>query len=68
MSKEKNSVVMDPFQKWSHSVGRLGTVIALIYMTALPFVVLTVYDAMPSFGDVINVYTNFLVIDLSTKH
>ena len=57
MSKEKNSVVMDPFQKWSHSVGRLGTVIALIYMTAIPFVVLTVYDAMPSFGDVINVST-----------
>ena len=57
MSKEKNSVVMDPFQAWSHKIGRLGTVIALIYMTALPFVVLTVYDAMPSFGDVINVST-----------
>ena len=57
MSKEKNSVGMDPFQAWSHKIGRLGTVIALIYMTALPFVVLTVYDAMPSFGDVINVST-----------
>lgn len=57
MSKEKNNVVMDPFQAWSHKIGRLGTVIALIYMTAIPFVVLTVYDAMPSFGDVINVST-----------
>ena len=48
---------MDPFQAWSHKVGRIGTVIALLYMLSIPFVVLTVYDAMPSFGDVINVST-----------
>lgn len=58
MSKDKkNSVTMDPFQAWSHKVGRIGTVIALLYMLSIPFVVLTVYDAMPSFGDVINVST-----------
>ncbi|MDD6442438.1 MAG: hypothetical protein PUG71_10105 [bacterium] len=58
MSKDKkNSVSMDPFQAWSHKVGRIGTVIALLYMLSIPFVVLTVYDAMPSFGDVINVST-----------
>lgn len=58
MSKDKkSSVTMDPFQAWSHKVGRIGTVIALLYMLSIPFVVLTVYDAMPSFGDVINVST-----------
>lgn len=58
MSKEKKQkTAMDPFQAWCHSKGRLGTVIALVYMVALPFIVLTVYDAMPSFGDVFNVAT-----------
>ena len=55
--KNKQKTVMDPFQAWSHKYGRLGTVIALIYMVSIPFVVLTVYDAMPSFGEVINVAT-----------
>lgn len=56
MSKEKNKVtkVMDPFQKWAHSWGRFGTVIALIYMIALPFIICSVYDCMPEFSDVIN--------------
>ena len=58
MGKEKNTkVTMDPFQEWSHSVGRIGTVIALIYMVAIPFIVLTVYDAMPTLGDVFNLAT-----------
>lgn len=53
MSKKKNTT-MDPFQKWAHSWGRFGTVIALIYMIALPFVICAVFDCMPSLGDVIN--------------
>lgn len=58
MSKEtKNKVTMDPFQAWSHKWGRLGTLIALIYMVALPFIVLGYYDAIPTFGQVINVAT-----------
>ena len=58
MGKEKNTkVTMDPFQEWSHSVGRIGTVIALIYMVAIPFIVLTVYEAMPTLGDVFNLAT-----------
>ena len=48
---------MDPFQKWAHSWGRLGTVIALIYMIALPFIVLSYFDCMPALGDVFNVGT-----------
>ena len=58
MSKDKkSSVTMDPLQAWSHKVGGIGTVIALLYMLSIPFVVLTVYDAMPSFCNVINVST-----------
>ena len=57
MSKDKNRKTMDPFQKWAHSWGRLGTVIALIYMIALPFIICAVYDCMPDFTDVINAST-----------
>ena len=58
MSKTYKQIsVLDRFQAWSLKYGRLGTVIALIYMVSIPFVVLTVYDAMPSFGEVINVAT-----------
>ena len=58
MSKTKNTnISMDPFQQWSHSKGRIGTLIALIYMVCIPFIVLTYYGAMPSFGDVFNVAT-----------
>ncbi|MEO2262857.1 hypothetical protein [Dorea sp. YH-dor228] len=46
--KKKNNVVMDPFQQWSHSKGRIGTVIALIYMVSVPFIVLGYYHAIPS--------------------
>lgn len=58
MSKDsKNVVVTDAFQTWSHRWGRIGTLIALLYMIALPFVVLAFYDCMPSFGEVINLGT-----------
>lgn len=32
MSKNKDTKIMDPFQKWAHSWGRFGTFIALLYM------------------------------------
>ena len=58
MSKDKKekkaNVVMDPFQQWSHSKGRIGTLIMLIYMVAIPFIVLGYYDAIPSLGEVFN--------------
>ncbi len=58
MSKnEKQTVKLDPFQAWGHRWGRIGTVIALAYMIALPFIVLTVYDCVPTLGEVINVGT-----------
>lgn len=57
MSKEKSTKTMDPFQKWAHSWGRLGTVVALVYMMVLPFVICLVYDCMPKFSDVINAST-----------
>ena len=57
MSKKKEKANLDSFQAWCHRWGRIGTVIALIYMIALPFIVLGVYDCMPSIGDVFNLAT-----------
>lgn len=58
MSKEKKDTpAMDSFQAWAHKWGRFGTVIALVYMIALPFIVLTYFDCMPALGDVFNVGT-----------
>ena len=57
MSKAKTETKMDSFQSWAHRWGRVGTLIALIYMVALPFVVLAAYDSVPSLGEVFNVNT-----------
>ena len=54
---EDKKVKLDSFQEWAHKWGRVGTVIALIYMIALPFVVLGFYDCIPSLGSVFNVST-----------
>ncbi|MBD5542942.1 MAG: hypothetical protein HDR01_01530 [Lachnospiraceae bacterium] len=48
---------MDPFQAWGHKWGRIGTLIALIYMIVLPFIVLGYYGCIPSLGEVINLST-----------
>ena len=53
--KTKNSTALDPFQAWSHKWGRIGTLIILVYMAALPFVVLGYYGCIPSLGEVFNV-------------
>ena len=57
MSKKNNPVTLDPFQAWAHRWGRIGTLIALVYMIALPFIVLGYYDAIPALGSVFNVAT-----------
>ena len=58
MSKAKTETKMDSFQSWAHRWGRVGTLIVLIYMVALPFVVLAAYyDSIPSLGEVFNVNT-----------
>ena len=56
MSKN-NPITLDPFQSWCHRWGRIGTLVCLIYMIALPFVFLGVYDCIPSLGEVFNVAT-----------
>lgn len=57
MSKDNKVVITDSFQAWAHKWGRIGTLIALIYMIGLPFVVLSAYGCMPSLGEVINIGT-----------
>ena len=53
----KNKITLDPFQTWCHRWGRIGTLIALVYMISVPFIVLNYYDCMPSLGSVFNVAT-----------
>lgn len=54
----KNKIeITDSFQAWANKWGRVGTLIALLYMIAIPFVVLTFYDSMPSIGEVFNIST-----------
>lgn len=59
MKKKKANkiVITDSFQAWAHKWGRVGTLIALLYMIALPFIVLGFYDSIPSLGQVINLST-----------
>ena len=45
MSKAKTETKMDSFQSWAHRWGRVGTLIVLIYMVALPFCLLYTSDA-----------------------
>ncbi len=56
-NKKEKIVITDSFQAWAHKWGRVGTLIALIYMIALPFIVLACYDSVPSFGEVVNLGT-----------
>jgi hypothetical protein len=55
--KNKPLQTLDPFQAWCHKWGRIGTAIALVYMVALPFIVLGYYGCIPSIGEVINIST-----------
>ena len=55
--QNSNTQLIDPFQTWSHKWGRIGTLIALIYMIALPFIVLGYYGCIPSIGEVFNLST-----------
>ena len=59
MSNNKTStpVALDPFQAWAHRWGRVGTLIALVYMISLPFIVLNYFHCVPSLGAVFNVAT-----------
>ena len=52
--RKNNPVTLDPFQNWCHRWGRIGTIFALVYMIALPFVFLSVYGCMPTLAEVLN--------------
>lgn len=53
MSKN-NKTELDSFQTWCHRWGRIGTLIALIYMIALPFIFLGYYNCIPALSQVFN--------------
>ena len=56
-NKSNKITISDSFQAWAHKWGRIGTLIALIYMIALPFIVLTAYDSMPSLDEIFYIGT-----------
>lgn len=53
----KETAAIDPFQEWCHKWSRIGTLVILIYMIAIPFIVLAYFGCMPAFGEVINLST-----------
>lgn len=55
--KQNTTQNLDSFQVWAHRWGRIGTLIALVYMIVLPFIVLITFDSVPSFSEVFNVNT-----------
>jgi hypothetical protein len=55
--ENKQQSFTDSFQIWCHKWGRIGTLIALIYMVALPFIVLGYYDSIPEVNEVFNLAT-----------
>ena len=57
MSKKNHHITLDPFQAWCHRWGRVGTLLALVYMVSLPFIFLGAYGCIPSLGEVFNVAT-----------
>ena len=58
MAKEtKVKAKLDPFQEWCHKWGRIGTIIALVYMIAMPIFILNYYDSMPAVGQFLNLST-----------
>ncbi len=42
-----NTLDQDKYLNWSHRFGRIGTLIALLYMIAVPLIVSSVYDIFP---------------------
>lgn len=55
--KKNAAKELDSFQEWGHKWGRFGTFLALLYMIALPFIVLGYYDCIPSLGEIFNLAT-----------
>lgn len=49
MAKDKQAAKLDPFTEWAHKSGRIFMVVFIVYMLAIPFIVCTVYQCMPSF-------------------
>lgn len=51
--KQKDKLVLDDYNNWVHRFGRLGLLIAIIYMFAIPTIISIVYDAFPSMSVVL---------------
>lgn len=57
MTNDKNS-----YFNRAHRLGRIGTIIAILFMIGIPVVVCFIYDVMPTFSEV---FTTAIVCWLS---
>lgn len=69
MSKEKassNAIALDPFVQWAHRFGRATLACFVLYMLAMPVIVCTIYDCMPTFTQVLPGLITILAIMVPT--
>ena len=65
-NEKKEALTMDPFVQWAHRFGRVTLACFVVYMVALPVIVCTVYDCMPTFQQVLPGLITILAIMVPT--
>lgn len=65
-NEKKEALTMDPFVQWAHRFGRATLACFVVYMVALPVIVCTVYDCMPTFQQVLPGLITILAIMVPT--
>jgi len=53
MKTSKERIILDDYNQWVHRFGRLGALVAIIYMLLIPFIIGFVYDAFPPISAVV---------------
>ena len=61
MTNDKNS-----YFNRAHRLGRIGTIIAILFMIGIPVVVCFIYDVMPTFSEVFTTAIGLLAVYVPT--
>lgn len=62
MNNNTNNSSNEKYINWTHNYGRIGLLIAMVYMLTIPIIVCIVYDCFPSMSDVIKSSIGLLAI------
>lgn len=62
----KTQIKLDPFVEWSHKAGRRFLLTFIVYMIAMPCILLTVYNCWPNFTDMVPGLMTTLLIMVPT--